>query len=206
MRSKYLISIVSAVMISLTCHAQKGMKTDRFHLSLEWGPSLKTLEFRHYNFLSDEGFRIDDTGVEMDLFINGFADFRVGVQVSEYISLSVGTGIVGYGRKQHVIPAMVRGDYKIRGYSNDGPISFVEAGLGFSPDNWRSDVILARSGIGYRYALGETAGLEMTLGLAAAASHPEIWSNSEMRYIPESDVMRNDAITFALVLGIAIDF
>lgn len=202
---KIVLSLALVSLIPIFCGASSPDR-EVLHFACEWGPAFRALEFHRYNFVTDEGFRVDESGASIGFFVNGYVDFRMGVLLSDYVSMSVGTGIVGYGRKEHVIPIMVRGDYKINGYRKDGPVSFAEAGIGLSPDNTRPDVLLAKAGVGYRYTLGDYSGLELTLGVSAAASHPEIWSDSEMRYIPESDVRRNDAMSIALVLGIAIDF
>jgi len=195
MKRKLLAFAVAVLTVAECIAAEPG--SARIHFTLDWGPAIRLLEVHHSNFLTEEGFRIDDSGASISPFINGFCNFRLGCYIGDFFSVSVGTGVRGFGPKQQVFPVCCRLDYKIKGYSEDGPISYAEAGLGFAPDNNPSDVILAGVGAGYRYTLGDTSGLELTLGASVASSHPQIWA---------SDVRRNDALSLAVNMGIAIDF
>lgn len=201
---KALLSALAALLCSVAFAS--GPRPEGVRFAAEWGPALKILEIHHYNFLTDEGFRIDDSGALMTPFLNGFAIFRAGMYLGNCFSVSVGTGVVGYSRRQQVIPVLARVDYKIKGYNSDGPVSFAEAGIGFSDKNFRPAVPLARGGVGYRYTLGDSAGIEVSAGVWATSSHPEIWDSSENRFVPEPSVRKSEVLGLAAFAAIAIDF
>ena len=202
-------AIISAFVLAAACLGASAAEP-LFRYGIEWGFSPKIAGLYHYNYLSDEGYRINDEGGGLAYASNGLILANVGVNVTESLCVSVLTGDMGLSRGNRVIPALLRVSAYPAGISKDGAFFFLDGGTGIHPDRpdtpSRKAAVLAGLGGGYHIALSGIIGLELFASLRGAYDHALIVNPEGAGYIQEENIRRNNAGYISGNISVALTF
>ena len=201
---KTLISLLCALALLSGNAAAQQTRTLRF--GLEWGFSERFLEGHHYNFLTEEGFRVDDSGVSNDFHANAFVLAKMGVSIADFVTVQLCSGYMGIGPGRRMIPVEGLVTVTPHGCESDGVLGFVGAGIGIHSIKDSYLPVLANVGIGYRYNLERRCCLDLKLGPQISVDHPELFDAVSNQFVPEPRVRANDAVNIALILSAGISF
>ncbi len=183
---------------------------DKFTFGIEGSYISSVFVYRHFNFISSYGYRIDHKYSDTGYRNNGEFLIHFGLNASRHINLSLYTGYSGVYRLKTTYPVTLR----VTGLFGNDPMRgrwlvFAGAGPGFSDAGDRISLSgIWKAGGGYRVALSRFSKLDFLMSVRTVmsdngVSDPE---NASAVYIPEENLRRNDAIYLALTFGIGITF
>ncbi len=173
---------------------------------VEWGTSGNILSARHFNYLTDDGMRIDDSGITTDMRANMFAIGKIGVRVADFMTVSLCSGYQGVSRGRRIVPITGRVTVTPYGCDNDGFMAFIDSGIGIHSAKDGFVLILAKAGGGYRYNLDKAASIDFQVGAHLAVDHPDVWDPDEQTYVPAQRLMVNDAAYIGLSFSVSLNF
>ena len=206
MRFRHIISLTCAALLLsvMTCNAQSDRP--RWRLGTEWGYSVAFFNHYHYCYPDpDIGYRVDDEQYVNIDYLGAYWLICGGYDISERFNASFGVGSMGIYDKRIVIPVVADVNWLPKGVGCDGPIVTLGGGVAVNSPRHKP-IVLARTGAGYRFALSNWADLDFILRFRASLDHPRVWDADGGRYIDESVVLRNDALYFAVSLGMVLSF
>ena len=166
--------------------------------------------YRHFNYISAYGYRIDRKFWNTMYHSNGEFLMHIGVDISDKFNLSVYTGRSGINRGTYVVPLTLRGScYFGKDPSKGRWLAFLDAGPGLS--GYGDDLSLSgmfKAGTGYRIPLGRYTRLDFLVSFRTVVTGKGIMgsSMSSSIYIPEENLRRSDALYLAMTFGIGITF
>lgn len=211
---KYPILVLLALAVSFPASGAREGKPSRFLDSFTFGIEgsyISTVSaYRHYDYISSYGYRVDREYIETGYHINGEFIVHIGLNVSDKMNLSLHTGYSGISKYRQIHPLTLRATYCFGKEQTEGKwLAFAEAGPGF----FRGTDDIAISGIwklgaGYRIPLSRYTNLDFLISVRNVMTRTgafETVSNSSI-YIPEENLRRNDTLFFALAFGIGITF
>lgn len=200
----FIITLLSLAMLlgSLESRAQKT----GFRYGFEWGVSSLVMNAYHYNFLTDEGFRVNDTGIENPLISNMGILGHIDLCVADLMTFSLCSGYMGVNANRRIIPVSGRVCFSPKGCYEDGVLAFIDAGIGINSIKSDYVLILSKAGTGYRYALSPSLSLDFLVNAQVAIDHPEVWDKVAQSYVSAVHVRRSDAFYLALGVSIALTF
>ena len=179
----------------------------RFRFSCEWGYVQSVYRDYHYNILSEEGYRINESYYGVDMHPNGLLLAGVGfVPPGELLMVSLHAGYAGIHEDNRVIPALLRMSFFPKKTGRDGMFYYAQAGAGFHmPKTLKTRVsLLSGIGAGYRFALTERCSIDLIITAMAALSRPPIPNPDGPGYVAEQNIRSNSATYGALGLTIAV--
>lgn len=179
----------------------------RFRFSCEWGYVQSVYRDYHYNILSEEGYRINESYYGIDMHPNGLLLAGVGfVPPGELLMVSLHAGYAGIHEDNRVIPALLRMSFFPKKTGRDGMFYYAQAGAGFHmPKTLKTRVsLLSGIGAGYRFALTERCSIDLIITAMAALSRPPIPNPDGPGYVAEQNIRSNSATYGALSLTIAV--
>ena len=176
MRKPFFILLL-ALSVSITGAAQENTARaiDRIRFSCEWGYVQTIYHDYHFNILSEEGYRINESFYGFSPHPNGLLLLGAGFVVpAEKLMISIHGGYSGIHEGNRVIPALLRISFFPRTIQDDGMFYYAQAGAGFHlPAGLKTRVsLMSGLGAGYRIALSERFSLDLILTAMAAFSHP----------------------------------
>lgn len=205
-RLRYILVII----LLAACSSAAAARSPLLRYGLEWGFTPTLLASYHFNYISDEGYRVNDQGGGGYFAANGSILAHFGVNVTETFSLSLLSGAVGISEGNRVFPAMLRVSAYPKGVSSDGIFIFADGGVGFHADNpntpTKKNAVLASLGGGYRFALSRSISFDLLASLRGAYDHASILNPDGPGYIPEQNIRRNNAGYIALNISAALTF
>lgn len=204
MKSKAYI-LAAFMILSLTANAGGRDFLKQLHAGIEWGYSLTPASFHHYNFLDESiGFRIDDKGWFTQPNSNAYVLGSLIYDVSSYYSISLLSGWQGVDLARRMVPILLRMNIKPSGFDHDGFFFFSDMGLDLL--DWNSQGNQFQLGSGYSIILAPHYSIGLRVGARVIYDRPEIWDPIEEEYISECNINRNDALYFALNIGLILEF
>ena len=174
MRKPFFILLL-ALSVSITGAAQENTARaiDRIRFSCEWGYVQTIYHDYHFNILSEEGYRINESFYGFSPHPNGLLLLGAGFVVpAEKLMISIHGGYSGIHEGNRVIPALLRVSFFPRTIQDDGMFYYAQAGAGFHlPAGFKTRVsLMSGLGAGYRIALSERFSLDLILTAMAAFS------------------------------------
>lgn len=209
MRKPFFILLL-ALSVSTTGAAQENTDRaiDRIRFSCEWGYVQTIYHDYHFNILSEEGYRINESFYGFSPHPNGLLLLGAGFVVpAEKLMISIHGGYSGIHEGNRVIPALLRVSFFPRTIQDDGMFYYAQAGAGFHlPAGFKTRVsLMSGLGAGYRIALSERFSLDLILTAMAAFSHPPVPNPEGPGFVAEQNVRTSDAHYGALSLTIAVN-
>lgn len=179
---------------------------DRLRFHCEWGYLQTLYSHYHYNFLSEEGYRLNLAGRGFDINPNGMLAVGAGYLLTDRIELAVYGGYCGISEDNRMVPLLLRAGYSFALPGEDGFLCFLETGVGFGvPATLHSTSYgLGNLGGGYRFALTPRWSIELLLTVHAALSSPSILNPERPGYVLEENVRKSLAGQYGVSLSIAI--
>lgn len=199
--------LISVLLLSFAPRMAARRIPDRIVYGFEWGASARLLEHHHYNFICNEGYRIDQRGASFDPCMNGFLLAHLGVDLGRSFNLSAVGGYAGMSEDHSCIPLGLRCMYAPRGIHSDGILFSMdgEVGVPLCSDIQGFDHIASLSA-GYRLALSRFISLDFKGGIRSSYCHKVLTDPDTSETIKGRDVRRNDAFSHALYLSVALEF
>ena len=202
---KLLSILLLTLSVSITGAAQENTARaiDRIRFSCEWGYVQTIYHDYHFNILSEEGYRINESFYGFSPHPNGLLLLGAGFVVpAEKLMISIHGGYSGIHEGNRVIPALLR-----RTIQDDGMFYYAQAGAGFHlPAGLKTRVsLMSGLGAGYRIALSERFSIDLILTAMAAFSHPPVPNPEGPGFVTDQNVRTSDAHYGALSLTIAVN-
>ena len=208
MRKFTLILILALTLPFSAARAQEPKVFDRIRFSCEWGYIQTLFRDYHYNILSVEGYRIDESFSGFSPYPNGLLLLGAGyVTPGELMMISLHGGYSGIYKSNRIIPALLRVSFYPKKIQNDGMFYYAQAGAGFHlPAGFTTRVsVISGLGAGYRIALTPRCSIDLMLSASAAFSKPPIPNPDGPGYVAEQNIRTNKAGYGALSLTIAVN-
>lgn len=159
----------------------------------------------HYNFFSQEGYRVDTRGKNTVFYSNAEAYFNVGYNLTHRWNLALYVGIAGLYDMHKAIPASIRNTFFWgEDPDDDRWFSFIDLGSGICLKKPPQEILTGKIGGGYRISLSRNSKLDFLLSLKMAYTHPEIIYEDAV--IPFEKINKNNSYIGAITLGTAITF
>ncbi len=172
---------------------------------LEWGYIATINTTYHYNFFSDEGYRVDSKDCLFRYFNNADMYAYLGYDLSDRWNLALYMGLAGMGGYHKAIPVSLRMTrYFEKNNEGDRWFSFLDLGSGIDLKIPVQEIVTGKIGGGYSLALSKRSSLNFILTARVVYTHPRIIY--EQTIIPMEKTNRNDAFVSALSLGLSISF
>ena len=166
--------------------------------NLDWGYMAAVYESYRYNYIADEGFRVEQHGRNFLLNSNGLVKMFIGTQVGSHTELGVFSGYEGIRQDRRIIPLGIRTNWLFRGVDADGPMCFLEGGAAFHNDCKMSGICGA--GLGWHLQLDHGCELVFKMGVNLSGDHPAI------KNVSTEDLMRSDYTYGGISLSVGISF
>ena len=203
-----LFSIASAVLFFLACSLPSAAQDlgggVRMRYGLEWGYTASFLHSYHNNYLSEEGERVDEKGLELFYFTNAQAIAHVGVDLLGKYSVALCSGYIGIKQERRAFPLTLRGSFFFDGYDSDGLFCFLDSGVAIF--NGDKNTMIAKCGLGRRITLGHGVMLDAGISARLAYDHPSILDRITGRSVDKESLRRNDAAYGGINLTLDISF
>ncbi|MDO4212822.1 MAG: hypothetical protein Q4D10_01630 [Bacteroidales bacterium] len=206
---KAVLKLCLALILALSCASKSyGAPPSWIRFSFEWGYSQMFFRSYHFNYISDDGYRVDGKSSGFELWSNGFASGKLSLALSERLSIGLVSGYRGSWEENRMVPLMVELNYYSRGYWSDCFFGEISAGVGFQEKKSRGGeepAVLSRLGGGYHYVLGGPFSLDFKVALSSVFESPRIPSPTE-GYIEMHNVRQSRATHCALEFSLSINF
>ena len=169
---------------------------------VEWGYAPTVYYKQALNYISEDGYRVDDRTGGLTWSSNGFILAGVGLNVSEHFCLSAHSGYMGISGGNRVIPVLLRATGYVAGSEKDGITVFLDFGAGLhipkedQPD--RKPCLTGDAGLGYHLVLERRAGLNLMFSVKGTYDRPLVPDAKEVR--------RSAAFYLAPVVSVGLDF
>ena len=194
----------------ILCGTRAGAQAPRVRYGLEWGITPTFIRSQDINYISAEGYRVDEDTSGFDFFANGYILADIGVNINDNAALSLYAGYAGLSDNNRVFPLLLRLSAFPKGMTTDGIFLYAEGGVGFHSATpgagTLSSAIIADTGWGYHIALSRSIGLDFQMGLRASFDHVHIKDADTGEWVPDADIRRNDARYYALCFSIGLNF
>ena len=211
--SGYLtVAAVLAAMFSTPASARNGGAgfLDRLTFVIE-GSYISTVSaYRHYNFISSYGYRIDRKFMDTRYRSNGEFLVHLGMNASRHLNLSLYTGCSGIYRMKWMYPVTLRATCYFGKEPMHGKwLAYIDMGPGFSGNMDKIQISGTwKLGGGYRVPLSRYTKLDFLVSARAVMTDSGAFDSgsSSVIYVPEKNLRRNDAVYLALTFGIGLTF
>lgn len=196
------ISSVCSAQVSEDGNLRERERKCRLSVGAEWGYTASLFKIYHYNYLSPEGVRIDESGCDFDFNSNGQVFMNLTLDFARKYGLGLYIGYIGVEQDRRLASMTLRGTYYWKGYMDDGFFSLLDGGLAMG-DNGKLTLI-GKIGGGYRKKLSKRFCLDFLLSFHLCDDHPKIFDLNE-KLVADEDLRRHDAtyggVNFTLALG-----
>lgn len=198
---------IAAILFLLILHAgaTHAQTPFLFRFGVEWGGAYGLYTNSHFNYLTSEGYRVDESDDGYDPCFNGFLSFFVGNDISETISVSLSCGFAGLHDGLRGIPIQLRGSYFPNGSHYDSLILYGDIGADVL-DFEESPCFIGALGTGWRLALGGQFALDFLAGIRFCLDKPVILDPDSGEKIPAQDINACKADHLALTFSLALNF
>lgn len=188
---------------NVNARERKSETFPRFTTGVEWGYAAAVWEVFHYNFFSQEGYRVNEVG-ESSVFHNyGDMYLHAGYNFNENWNISLYAGYSGMTDRHKAVPIYLRGSrYFGKDAMKDRWFTFIDIGSGICLKKPVQEIIIGRLGGGYRISLSRDTKLDLMIALRMNYTHPEVFH--EGKPIPHETVNRNDMYIGAISISMAL--
>lgn len=184
---------------------------DMFKFGIEGSCIITAAEYRHYNYISAFGYRIDRKFWQKGSHVNGELLIHAGCDITRRFNLSLYTGYSGISRFEHTVPLTLRGTVQLgRKDMMEGRwMVFADAGPGFSGTG--EGMVLAgllKAGAGYRIPLSRHSAMDILLAFRAVKTNTGVTeiSSGNTIFIIGDNIRSNDALYMSVQFGIGLTF
>lgn len=193
MYRKLLVTMTLCLVWMIPAKAWNGLR-----VNLDWGYMAAVHQMYNYNYLAEEGFRVDQKGSNMLLNSNGLIKMFIGSRIGNHTELGVFSGYEGIRQDRRIIPLGLRANWAFRGLNVDGPMCYIEGGAAFHNDCKTTGT--GAAGIGWHLQLDHGCGLDLKLGVNLSGDHPQILG------VPNENLLKSDYTYTGISLTIGISF
>lgn len=165
--------------------------------------------WRHFNYIADEGYRVNIKDYNHSISTNGQLNANLGCNISRRVNIALYVGIAGIYRNKTAVPASIR----VTVFYGQNPLkgrwfSFTDAGVGIGSFSEKDLSPFGKLGAGYRVSLSRSVKLDFMLAWQLLFSHPEITEDigGVSTPVTGSRLRRNDIAANALSFGIGLNF
>lgn len=207
-RISFLLPLLLILLCSTTARAGQIYGPtffDRMSFGVEWGYSQQFYQFRHYNIISEEGFRINETTSGLVFCPNGILMGSIGYDVTDKLNISVLGGYSGMTSGQRMIPLLLRvyvAGHPLRG---DGFFTFADGGLALKPMHGEAPY-LVDIGEGYRVSLTPFCSIDLMMSFRALFDTPPVVNPEGSGFVHKSNVRSSISRIYSLSLTMAVNF
>lgn len=202
---RVLLILLIFSLFNRSVDARETERGSRFTFGLEWN-YIATLHYGfHFNYFAPEGFRVDDADHFFGYWNNADMNVHIGWNINPTWNLSMYLGYAGVGNIHNVIPISLRATrYFGKDPLSDRWFAFAEAGSGICIKSPVQEILIGKTGFGYRLSLSPDTKLDFILSARTTYTHPHIYYDGIQ--ISSTRINRNNAYLSALSIGMAITF
>ena len=174
---------------------------------LEWGYSLSSTVYSHYNFLASSGIRVDIKDNSINADSNGYIDAYLGGKFLRKYAVTLRGGWYGVQSDRRTAIVSARAYYYFKDYLSDSVIMFLEGGTGLASTLEDERMYIAKLGGAYQFHLSGWMNLFLSLSLQAVEDHPASFYDSIGKAsVTSPDLLRSDAWYAAVNFTVGLDF
>lgn len=204
---KRFLIIISSLIVSVINMAAGNdiVKPQRFTWGIEWGYVASFHYGIHYNFFSEDGYRVDLNSNRFAYQGNGDVYIHLGYNINDRLNLSVYSGLTGLHDFHKAIPLSLRlSRYFDINSSMDKMLVFADAGSGICIKENAQAIVTGKIGGGYRIALSPSSSIDILLAYRMTLTHPTVTYEKDI--VPMNRINRNNAYISAISVGIGLNF
>lgn len=181
------------------------VKPKRFTWGVEWGYVASFHYGIHYNFFSEDGYRVDLNSNRFAYQGNGDVYLHLGYNIGDGLNLSVYSGLTGLHDFHKAIPLSLRlSRYFDINDSIDKLFLFADAGSGICIKENAQAIVTGKLGGGYRITLSPSSSIDILLAYRMTLTHPTVTYEKDI--VPMNWINRNNAYISAISIGIGLNF
>ncbi len=211
---RHILFIAAAAVLALSCPSfasalspareqSSGEKVNRLVFGAEWGYTSSLFNIYHNNYLSPEGMRVDDKGVDFDYSSNGHILAGLSYAFARKYEAGLYLGFIGVAQDRRTVPLSLRGTYYFDSYLTDGWLAFLDGGPAFGND--RKVTLTGKLGGGYRLKLSAHFCLDFLLSFHICSDHPKLFYSDDSQ-ITGDNLRRSDSTYGGLNFSLALRF
>lgn len=212
-RNILLIVVPAVLSFATTAEAREPSVTAKpyplFTFGIEGGYFATHAAYRHVNFVSSFGYRVDSKTWDKGYHSNGEILLHAGINVSGNVNLSLYTGYAGMNKQEYTYPFTLRCTY-LFGKPEDTCrwYAFADAGTGVDDtDSAQKLSYIAKIGGGYRITLSRSSKLDFMLTLRNIITSPDVNDRGVAAGFVTGERLRMSRGTYlSLGLGIGLTF
>lgn len=210
MKRIFLHIVILALLPVCASAGERDRTFPRVTFGIEGSAAVTLGMFYHYNYIAEEGYRVNRKGMNRRAALNGQLAASVGCNFSRNINLSLNLGMSGIYRSKVMFPASLRATVLF----GDSPLenrwfTFAEggAGISFEGEDERPSPF-GKLGAGYRISLSRSVKLDFLFACQLVYTHPDVSEDGGGVIIPVTGdrLRRNEAFVSALTFGIGLSF
>lgn len=202
--------LIAAIIVLMVTGTDLAARLPFLKFGVEWGYDAGFMEFHHFNYLSSEGYRINDKWTGARYATNGSILLNAGIRLKEKSTLALYGGYSGICEGNRVFPLSLRYTFNRNQYSRNGMFYYADAGIGLhvpkTDTRVQSPCIIGRLGSGYRIALSSFCSLDFMLSLKISYEKPLIIDPDTITYVPDTDIRTSKAFYGAICISTAFNF
>lgn len=216
MKMRFFRCISISAVLLLLCAASYGKSGGHpgffrvFTFGIEGNYIGTAASYRHFNFVSSYGYRVDQRFWRTGYHSNGEFLIHAGFNVSRRVNMSFYTGYSGISRMEHTYPLTLRATYYFSGEEMERKwFAFADAGPGF----YKSSDRMVMSGIfklggGYRIPLSLCSSLDFMVSVRNVMTNTSVpdFNTGTQFFISGDNLRRNNAVYLSFVFGIGLTF
>lgn len=199
--------LILLMLIPISALAGNGRADDskKFNIGIEWGYVASFHYGIHYNFFSQEGYRVDQNYNRISYKSNAEVYLHLDCNLNRDMILSLYAGYSGVRDFGDIIPVSLRITRMLNQNSKgDRWLVFLDAGSGICLKKNPQEIVCGKIGTGYRIALSRDSSLMLLFAYRMTLTHPEIIYDDYK--VPSNMINRNNAYVSALSMGISLSF
>jgi len=200
--------LTSALLVA--CCFSSAAKAPVVKYGVEWGLSANIFYSQQLNYISAQGYRVDESGSGMKFSPNGQVMGSVGINAGDHLCLDLLSGYMGVSQNNRMIPLLLRAGYHFRGIESDGIFAFIDAGVGFhTRRSWepeRKPAIMADGGAGYRFVLTRRSSIDLFADVKGTFDSLMVSDPDSGEFLPEENIRKNTVFFLSVCLGVRLNF
>ena len=204
MKRYALIFLLVLMAFPIGLHA----RSPKVGFGFEWGISPQFFKFHKFNYISEEGYRVNGDNSGVDYNFNASLEANINFILGKHTVLGLYSGYCGITKDSRVVPLSLRFTLFPKGPDQDCFLYFADAGAGFhlhgSDSPAQGPCFIAKLGAGYRYILGGRTSLDLIVNMQGCIDNPLLKDLDSGGYV--KDIRFNSAAYFALSFSAALNF
>lgn len=174
---------------------------------LEWGYSLTSRLYSHYNFYANTGIRVDIKDNTLNVDSNGFISGHFGVKFLRKFAITASGGYYGLQSERRSTLISARASYYFKDYLSDSFIIYLEGGKGLADTFDNKGIYLAKLGGSYQFKMSSWMNLFLSMSFQAVTDHPDSYYDKIGKTsVTSPDLLRSDAYYGAINFSVGLNF